>query len=154
MNQIIGLQKKITEKVALAETILRQLNEQLNGLAVEIQDERLRAGVLSYREAVHLQCLDNRLKLAQQLISYITQLKNKIAVFRDGSRQLTFLYQEATDDLKIIQTLSHLKLDDFFTRTDWVIGYMEGELNQHLMKSAGIRYDHSPAVWEAVLTRN
>ncbi len=153
MNQIIELQKKLTEKVTLAENILRQLEEQLDGLAVEIQDERLRAGVLTYRDAVRLQVLDNRLKLAQQLLSYVGQLKGKIGIFRDGSRQLTFLYQEATDDLKIIQTLSHFRLDDFIARTDRIIAYLESELSRHLLKADAVHYEHSPSTWEAVLSR-
>ncbi len=154
MNQIIALQKRISEKITLAEGILRQLDEQLDGLAVEIQDQRLRAGVLAYRDAVRLQGLDYRLRLAQQLLSYIGQLQEKIALFRDGSRQLTFLYQEATDDLKIIQTLSHLRLDDFIARTDRVVAYLQGELSAHLVKAAGVRYQHTAATWEAVLTRH
>lgn len=153
MNQIIELQKNLSEKVTLAENILRQLEEKLSGLAAEIQDERLRSGVLTYGEAVRHQSLDNRLKLAQQLVSYIEQLKNKIDTFRDGSRQLSFLYQEATDDLKIIQTLSHLRLDDFLVRSDRVIGYLKGELEQHLIRADGIRYAHTSSTWETVITR-
>jgi uncharacterized phage infection (PIP) family protein YhgE len=154
MNQIIGLQKKLSEKVTRAENVLGQLNEQLDGLAVEIQDERLRAGVLSYRDAIRLQSLDNRLKLAQQLLSYIGQVNKKIATFRDGGRQLTFLYQEATDDLKIIQTLSHLRLDDFTARTDRLLDYLSSELAQHLFSAGAIRYAHTAGTWEAVITRN
>ena len=153
MNQIIELQKKLTEKITLAENVLKQLEEKLDGLAVEIQDERLRAGVLTYRDAVRLQGLDNRLKLAQQLLSYIAQLKDRIGIFRDGSRQLTFLYQEAADDLKIIQTLSHLRLDDFITRTDGVIAYLDSELSRHLLKASAVHYEHSQSTWEAVLSR-
>ncbi len=154
MNQIIALQKRITERVTLAQGILRQLDEQLDGLAVEIQDERLRAGVLGYRDAVRLKGLDYRLRLAQQLLSYIGQLQEKITTFQDGSRQLSFLYQEATDDLKIIQTLSHMRLDDFISRTDHVIAHLQEELSAHLVKAAGVRYQHTAATWEAVLTRH
>ena len=154
MNQIIELQKNLSEKIAQAETVLGQLDEQLDGLAVEIQDERLRAGVLSYREAIKLQSLDNRLKLARQLLSYIGQIKKKMATFRDGSRQLIFLYQEATDDLKIIQTLSHLRLDDFIARTDRLLGYLKSELAQPLAKAGAVRYEHTAGTWEAVITRN
>ena len=153
-HPLLNDSKKLTEKVTLAENILRQLEEKLSGLAAEIQDERLRSGVLTYGDAVRHQSLDNRLKLAQQLVSYIEQLKNKIDTFRDGGRQLSFLYQEATDDLKIIQTLSHLRLDDFLVRSDRVIGYLKGELKQHLIRADGIRYAHTSSTWEAVITRN
>lgn len=154
MNQIIELQKNLSEKAALAENSLRQLEEMLSGLAAEIQDERLQSGVLTYDEAVRHQSLNNRLKLAQQLISYIEQLKSKIDTFRDGNRQLSFLYQEATDDIKIIQTLSHLRLDDFIVRSDRVIGYLKSELEQHLVRADRIRYEHTSDTWEAVITRN
>lgn len=154
MNQIIELQKKLLEKVSLAENIFKQLEEQLSGLAVEIQDERLRAGVLTYDDAVHHQNLDNRLRLAQQLMSYIKQLKAKIDMFRDGSRQLGFLYQEATDDLKIIQTLSHLKLDDFMVRSNRVITYLKAKMEQKLVRADRIRYEHTNSTWEAIISRN
>jgi len=154
MNQIIELQKKLSEKVSLAENILRRLEDELSGLAAEIQDERLRVGVLNYGDAAQYQRLDNRLKLAQQLICYIEQLQTKIDTFRDGRRQLSFLYQEAVDDIKIIQTLSHLRLDDFIARSDRVISYLKDELQQHLIKAVDIRYEHTSSTWDAVITRN
>jgi hypothetical protein len=67
---------------------------------------------------------------------------------------LSFLYQEAVDDIKIIQTLSHLRLDDFIARSDRVISYLKDELQQHLIKAVDIRYEHTSSTWDAVITRN
>ena len=151
MTAIVLLREKIKQNRSQAVKIYRKLNEQKSALAKEIKAEHRRLGHISYENGIRVPRIQYDLKLMQKILLYISILDERIACFEVGLEELTFVYQQAHDFLKIIETLRDIELNELMSQTNHILLKQRG---------AGDRFwadfDHdeqlvSKKIWEAII---
>jgi hypothetical protein len=131
MAEIALMNTQMTQRKADAAGI----REELSAKQAEIQSETAKiirenkiqtsAGALDHPR-IHY-----NLKLMAEMDAYIQRYGQKIAYYRIACDRLSYLYQQADDDLKIVNTLSNLKIDA-------LIGQTEKILDQYLSEAQTI----------------
>lgn len=91
----------------------------------EIRREALReirgANIRSEAEALSHPRIHYDLMLIAEMQAYIERYTGRINYYRIASDRLTYLYQQADDDLKIINTLSDIKIDALMAQVEKVL---------------------------------
>ena len=151
MTTIVLLREKIKQNRSQAVKIYRKLNEQKSELSKEIKAEHRRLGHISYENGIRVPRIQYDLKLMQKILVYISRLNERIACFEEGLEELTFVYQQADDFLKIIETVRDIELNELMSQTNHIL------LKQ---KGAGDRFwanfDHNEQLvnkesWKAII---
>ena len=148
MIEILSLSEAILEKNVRAMRIRSQLEEQMRALKKEIEDELKRLGISSYQEAIHSPRIYYDLKLVQQLLAYILKFNEKIADLQFGSERLKFLYQQADDELKIVETLNDIEAEDLMNQIGRVIREHAPEAGNSFFDVKNIVLTDPEKVWD------
>jgi hypothetical protein len=134
LMEILSLREAIGEKNDQAVAMRSQLEEYMTELKKEIEDEQIRSGLTSYHEAIRSPRVYYDLKLIQQLLAYILEFNEKIEDLRVGAERLEFIYQLADDDLRIVETLNDMEVEDLMNQINNV-------LREHAPKTSNSFFD-------------
>ena len=121
LMDILSLREAIREKNDQAVGMRSQLEENMTELKKEIENEQIHLGLTSYQEAIRSPRVYYDLKLIQQLLAYTWKFDQKIEDLKVGSERLEFLYQLGDDDLRIVETLNDMEVEDLMNQIDNVI---------------------------------
>lgn len=150
LSDIVILREKIAEKKHQVVDIFNQLKEQEKVLVKEIIKEQNQAGLVSY-ETVH-QCprIYYDIKLIRQLKAYIEKIEEKIIFFQLSDEKLIFLYQQADDDLKIIQALNNIKVNDLIERINILTVHINAEIDKKFINTDELVFGTQEALWDEI----
>jgi len=90
------------------------------------------------------------LKLVQQITAYLAAVSERITYFEEGREQVDFLYQQAQDDLKMVQTLSDMEITSFIDRMDQVLAKYEKAVNSSLFDIEKIKQAELETLWYSI----
>jgi hypothetical protein len=89
------------------------------------------------------------LKLVQQINAYLAAVSERIDFFQQGRAQLEFLYQQAQDDLKMVQTLSDMEISAFIDHMDRTLAKYTRAADSSLFAIEKIQQEKLKAIWKA-----
>jgi len=154
------LQQRITEIQALqarmddirSQTVALQgeLQGKVAAYAKEIRKEQADRDLQNYQQAIKVYRVRYNLKLLQQITAYLAAVAERIAFFQAGREQVDFLYQQAQDDLKMVQTLSDMEINGFIDRMDQVLAKYEKAVNSSLFDIEKIEQAEMEALWLSI----
>ncbi|MDY6973211.1 MAG: hypothetical protein SV775_12900, partial [Thermodesulfobacteriota bacterium] len=121
MTEISSVRGRILEKRAQIIEILHHLKEQRAEIEGEIKSEQERLKIGSYQKAIGFPRIDYNLRLVQRLHSYISVLGDKVAYLQIGNEILESLYEHADDDLRLVQTLNDMEVENLTSQIDLII---------------------------------
>jgi hypothetical protein len=121
LMEILSLREAIREKSDQAIVMRSQLEENMTELKKEIENEQIHLELTSYQKAIRSPRVYYDLKLIQQLLAYILKFDEKIGDLKAGAERLEFLYQLADDDLRIVETLNDMEVEDLMNQINSVI---------------------------------
>jgi hypothetical protein len=147
---IQALQERIDDIGKQAVTLHGELQAKAEEYAGEIRKEKRARALKSFNQAIRVYRVRYNLKLVQQISAYLAAVSERIEFFRDGRERIDFLYQQARDDLKMVQTLSDMEIADFIRRIDQVLEKYELAVNSPLFTIEEIRQENLETLWKTI----
>lgn len=153
LEQIVAdidlLQQQLKDRIDQAGILHAALAEQRTTLNAEIQVLLRSLKIKELRQANDHPRLRHNLELLRTIHTYMDELEAKQVLYRTGRDRLSYLRQLAQDDIRMIRTVSDLKIDALSTQISMVI-------NRYLPEAHTIQIDPqkvSPLPIEAVWQR-
>jgi hypothetical protein len=150
MSEILSLREKLTAKQAEAFQLCERLKGTLRMLEVEIEVEKRGLKTESYREAIRSPRIHSNIKLIQKLLAYISALDEKIQYLEIGTEELRFLYRQAEDDLKILETLNDMEIQKLIDQITQISEKYHSEASKLLIDGNGIVLTPPEVIWRRV----
>ena len=151
MAEISLLQNQLNQRKNNAIEIRKKLYGHLSTLGSEVKAIAAQKKITTFKSAqAHPRVLHN-LKLYGEVQSYIDQINQKIRFYQIGLDKLDYLYQGADDDLKIINTLTHLKIEALLTQIDMVIQTYLPEAHRILISLDNLDISDAKTVWNQII---
>jgi hypothetical protein len=150
LSEIIILREKIAEKKRQAVDIFDQLKYQENMFSKEIMEEQKKSGVMSYQVVNQYPRIYYDIRLIQQIKAYMKRIEEKIIFFQLSDEKLKFLYHQADDDLKIIQALNSVEINDLIEKINILKMYVNAESDQKLIDINALTFEKQETIWDEI----
>jgi hypothetical protein len=151
MAEISSLRDKVIQRQAQASKLIKQLSQTMVELKEEIKGEKRKLTTTSCQDAIRNPRVENNIKLIQKILVYTSKLNEKVQYLDIASEELAFLYQQAEDDLKILETLSDMKIEKLMGQIDKISDKYRSEANRLLIDSDGIVLTPPEEIWESTI---
>lgn len=148
------MQDKISKKQTQANKMRERLTENMLTLKEETTSEQRRIETASYQETIKSPRILYNLKLIQRLQAYVTKLDDILAEYEIWKAKLDYLYQKADDDLKIFETLNHMKVERLIEEIDRMIREYASANEAYLFNAKDIILKRPTKIWDEVIGRN
>lgn len=152
INEIQALQTRMDDIRSQAVALQSTLQGKADTYSKEIRKEQADRDLKNYQQAIKVYRVRFNLKLVQQINAYLAAVSERIVFFQEGREQVDFLYQQAQDDLKMVQTLSNMEIAGFIDRMDQVLSKYEKAVNSSLFDIEKIQQPELKALWQAIST--
>ena len=121
MADISLLNSQLAQRKADAAQMREELASRLKEITIEVREMVREAGVQNGKEAMQIPRIRFNLRLMAEIQAYMDQYARKIRYYRVACDRLSYLYQQADDDLKIVNTLSGMKIDALVSQTEMIL---------------------------------
>ncbi|MGA6926751.1 MAG: hypothetical protein WBY88_13770 [Desulfosarcina sp.] len=153
MADVSLLKSQLVQRRVDAVGIREALMDQLKTIRSEARREAQERGIKTLAEAKAHPRLYYDLILMAEIQAYIDRYTQKIAYYRVACDRLGYLYQQADDDLKIISTLSGLKIDSLAVQAEKMRdAYLSEAQTLVIPVDAGSVIEPTEAVWDSLKT--
>ncbi len=150
MADISLLQSQLNERKREAINIRESLYTHLTVLKSEIEDLVAQKKIRDFKTAQYHPRVRYNIQLSGEIMAYIDQFNQKIRFYQIGQDKLDYLYQQADDDLKIINTLTHLKIEALLAQIDVVIFEYLPEAHRILISLSELEIDRADVIWNKI----
>ena len=154
IDALKNLQEKVTDCIDTALAVRADLSTRGREFTGEIKDVQQRHRYGSFAEAIRNPRVHYNLKLIQMVSGYTGALDEKIVFFKDSLEQIRFLYRQAEDEFKMIQTLGALENASLLDRIDRLLIEYRAEIQKDLIESARISSRPCDAIWREIVDKN
>jgi hypothetical protein len=151
MAEVSSLRHKVIQRQAQASKLIKQLSQTMVELKEEIKEEKRRLRITSCQEAIRNPRVDYNIKLIQKILVYISRLHEKVQYLDIASEELAFLYQQAEDDLKILETLNDMKIEKLMGQINQTIHKYQSEANGLSIDVNGIALSQPEEIWNSII---
>ena len=151
MAEISSFQQKLSQRISLAMQKQEQLSQRVDELGKEIKHEKEQLQIESYLKAIRNPRIEFDLKLIQLLIGYIYGINEKISSFQNGYQTLVFFQQQTQDDLRMIETLNDMEIDELITRINSVLDEFFPELSKPVFNAQNIPMKDTEKIWNEII---
>jgi hypothetical protein len=151
IDALKNLQEEVTDCIGTALAVRADLTARGREFAGEIEDVHQRHRYGSCAEAIRNPRVQYNLKLIQMVSGYTGALDEKIVFFKDSLEQIRFLYRQAEDEFKMMQTLGALENGSLLDRIDRLLIEYRAELKKDLIESARISFRPCDAIWREIV---
>jgi septal ring factor EnvC (AmiA/AmiB activator) len=153
LSEIEELSRSIHQRIEEARVLIDQLNQQRDFLKNEINEERGRQDITSFRQAVQIKRIDNNLKLIQQLDAYIGRLNGSVEYFRGANQLLNFYARQARDELLMLKTLQDADISGLMNKITDAKNEFEMALNKPLFVASDAYPRSTEMIWNDILKK-
>ncbi len=153
MADIALLKGQMAERKTDAGTIQEALSAQLEVIATEARREWREKEIDTEAEALKNPRLLYDLMLMAEIQAYIDRYAQKTAFYRVACDRLDYLYQQADDDLKIVSTLSGMKIDALVSQAEKIIDGYRPESQTIVIQPDRLVIQAPEKMWEALKKR-
>lgn len=153
LSEIAELSRSINQRIEEAGAVIDRLNEQRELLKNEINQERGRHDITSFRQAVQINRIDYNLRLMQQLTAYIERLNGSMEYFRGANQLLNFYARQARDDLLMIKTLKDADISGLMNKIAAAKNEFEIVLNKPLFVASEPYPRSTEMIWNEIVKK-
>ena len=153
MADLSLLNSQLLERKTEAESIRDDLFVKLMEVKTEARKEIRSAGIRNKTEALQHPRILYDLILMAEIQAYMDRYKKKIGYYRVACDRIGYLYQRADDDLKIVKTLSGMKVEALASQASQLNETYLKEAQTIVIKPELIMIDPPERIWESLVTR-
>ena len=121
MADISLLNSQLAQRKVDAAHMREELASRLKEITLEVRETARETGVKNGNAAMQIPRIRFNLRLMAEIQAYMDQYARKIRYYRVACDRLGYLYQQADDDLKIVNTLSGMKIDALVSQTEMIL---------------------------------
>jgi hypothetical protein len=151
LEEIGAAEQAMRQKTALAEDARRVLRLQAEEFSAEIREERRRANVASYQQALQVSRIDFNLRLVQRLSGYIDRLEERIRYFRSALNALDFYRRQIRDDMLILRTLSDADTAGLLRQLAADLNGFNAQAKKPVLTASGAGLRPLESIWSEIL---
>jgi hypothetical protein len=151
MAEISSQRDKVIQRKAQASKLIKQLRQTMIDLKAEIKGEKRKLRTASYQEAIRNPRVSYNIKLIQTILIYTTKLNEKIQYLDIASEEFAFLYQQADDDLKILETLSDMKIEKLMGQINQTTHKYQSDAKGLSIDTNGIVLTPPEEIWDNII---
>ena len=150
MADIALLKGQMVQRKTDADGIRDALSEYLKAIETEARREWREKELNTEVEALNNPRLFYDLMLMAEIQAYIRRYTQKIGYYRVACDRLSYLYQQADDALKIVSTLSSMKIDALVSQADKILdGYLP-EAQTIVIQPDKLAIETPEKMWESL----
>jgi len=147
MADISLLNGQLAQRKADAAHMREELASRLKAIKLEIREKVRETGVENVNEAMQNPRIRFDLRLMAEIQAYMDQYARKIRYYRVACDRLSYLYQQADDDLKIVNTLSGMKIDALVSQTEMILSAYLPDAQTLVIHPADMVVESPETVW-------
>ena len=151
MTVVSSLRDNVIQRQAQATKLIKQLRQTMIELKEEIRGENRKLRRTSCQEAIRNPRVGYNIKLIQKILVYISGLSEKVQYLDIASEELAFLYQQAEDDLKVLETLSDMKIERLMSQINQTTHKYQPETNRLSIDVNGIVLSPPEELWHSII---
>lgn len=153
MADIALLNSQMAQRKTDADGIRDALSAQLETIEKEARRQCRDKGISSEADALKNPRLLYDLMLMAEIQAYIHRYTQKLGYYRVACDRLSYLYQQADDDLKIVSTLSDMKIDALISQAEKILdGYLP-EAQTIIIQPDRLTIEAPEKIWQALRSR-
>jgi hypothetical protein len=152
MADISLLNGQLGQRKTDADGIREALSTRLKAIKTEALRELQDKGIHSDAQALSNPRLFYDLRLMAEIQAYIDRYTQKIAYYRVACDRLSYLYQQADDDLKIVSTLSDLKIDALIAQVEKILNGYLPDAQTLVIQPNTLTIESPGKIWKALKT--
>lgn len=150
MADIALLNSQMAQRKTEADGIRDALSAQLEVIKTETRREWREKGIDTEAEALKNPRLLYDLMLMAEIQAYIQRYTQKIGDYRVACDRLSYLYQQADDDLKIVSTLSGMKIDALISTAEKILDAYRPEAQAIVIQPDKLTIETPEKMWQAL----
>jgi len=150
MADIALLNSQMAQRKTDAGGIRDGLSAQLEAIKTEARREWREKGIDTEAEALKNPRLLYDLMLMAEIQAYIQRYTQKIGDYRVACDRLSYLYQQADDDLKIVNTLSGMKIDALISTAEKILDGYRPEAQAIVIQPDKLAIETPEKMWKAL----
>lgn len=148
MADIAMLNTQLAQRQADAAQIREQLAARLDAVRTEALQQIRDGRIDSEAEALAHVRLRYDLMLMAEFRAYLDRYARKIAYYRVACDRLGYLYQQADDDLKIVNTLSGVKIEALTSQVEKVLDGYLADAQTIIIEPDTLTFESPQTIWK------
>lgn len=153
MADIALLNNQLEQRKNDAADTRSKLSRRMDEIRKEVLGEIRSAKIRNEAEALAHPRVHYDLMLIAEIQAYVDRYTDRINYYRIATDRLTYLYQQADDDLKIINTLSDIKIDALMAQAEKVLDGYLSDAQTIVAQPATLAIQSPEAVWKTLESR-
>jgi chromosome segregation ATPase len=147
---ITKLRAAISAKIDTAQQMREHLKRQIEELRSEILAEKANTSLKSYVEANRHYRIKYDLLLIRRFQAYADAFDARIRYFEDGNETLRYLMQRVRDDIKIIETLEDMQVDELIARINRVLDELTPATTKPFIDATQLTFFSAEKIWDEI----
>jgi hypothetical protein len=152
MADIALLNGQLSQRKTDAAGIREVLSARLKEIKNEAEQEWREKGIKTSADALNNPRLFYDLKLMGEIQAYIDRYTQKIGYYRLACDRLAYLYQQADDDLKIVSTLSGMKVDALISQAEKILNEYLPDAQTLVIRPGTLTVEPPEKIWDHLKT--
>ena len=153
MADIALLNSQMAQRKTDADGIREALSARLDEIEAEAWRELKEKGINTESEALRNPRLLYDMMLMAEIQAYIHRYTQKIGYYRVASDRLSYLYQQADDDLKIVTTLSGMKIDALISQAEKILSGYLPDAQTIVIQPENLTIEAPEKIWKTLRSR-
>ena len=150
MADISLLNSQLAQRRADAAGIRDALSVRLTEIKTEVRRELQQKGIKTEAKALNEPRVFYDLRLMAEIQAYMDRYTQKISFYRVACDRLSYLYQQADDDLKIVNTLSDLKIDALVAQAEKTLDGYLADAQTLVIRPDTLAVEPPEKIWETL----
>jgi hypothetical protein len=152
MADIALLNNQLAQRRADAVRLREELAKRAAEIKVEIREKAAKLGVENESDALKTPRILFNLRLIAEIQAYMKRYAREINYYQVACDRLGYLYQQADDDLKIVNTLSGMKIGALVSQTEKIVNAYLPDAQTIVIQPGSMDIASPESVWRSLHT--
>ncbi len=152
MAEISLLNGQLAQRKVDATGIREELTDRLAAIKAETWRHGRSKNIQSESVALKNPRILYNLKLIAEIQAYIERYTQKIGYYRVACDRLSYLYLQADDDLKIVNTLSGMKIEALISQAEKILDAYLPDAQTLIIQPGTLTVDPPEKVWSTLIS--
>lgn len=150
MADISLLNSQLIQRRDDAARLREELGRCVEGIRSEIRKEAAESGVQNAADALKTPSILFDLRLIAEIQAYMKCYAREMSYYQVACDRLSYLYQQADDDLKMVNTLSGMKIEALISQTKKIVSAYLPDAQTIVIQSDSMIIASPESVWKSL----
>jgi hypothetical protein len=150
MADISLLNSQLAQRRADAASLREELARRMEEIKAEIRETAAELGIKDEAEALKTPRILFDLQLIAEIQAYMKRYAREMSYYQVACDRLSYLYQQADDDLKIVNTLSGMKIGALVSQTEKIVNAYLPDAQTIVIQPDSMVIASTESVWKSL----